>query len=93
MDRPASPQEVIEALRHLAAREPADLEDLHALVDECIALKLHIGASPSLANSTPESVWHFLSDADIRFRDPRYARDQLTGLASALAQWERESAA
>jgi len=93
MVHPTSPQELIEALRRLAAHEPADLEELRALVDECTALKLYISASSSLANSTPESVWHFLSDADIRFKDPRYARAQLTGLASTLAQWERQSAA
>ncbi|GAA0718156.1 hypothetical protein [Dokdonella soli] len=93
MDRETSPQELIANLRRLAVREPADVEQLDPLVTECVALKLHISASPSLANSTPEIVWHFLSDADIRFKDHRCAKAQLTGLLSVLAQWERQSAA
>ena len=43
-----------------------------------------------LANVVPETVWHFLSDADIRFKDSRYAIAQLSALASTLARWERE---
>jgi hypothetical protein len=93
MDRPTSPKELISALRDLATREPADLEQLHALVAESTELKLHISSSPSLSNNTPEIVWHFLSDADIRFKDHRYATVQVADFLSALAQWERRGAA
>jgi len=43
--------------------------------------------------SQVKAIWHFLSDADIRFKDPRYAVMQLEGLRLALAKWEHEIAA
>ena len=93
MDSPTSPQELIPLLRRLADRAPASRDELRTLQGEFAELAAHISVTPSLANSTPEAVWHFLSDADIRFKDPAYAKAQLVGYLSALAQWERQSAA
>ena len=93
MDSPTSSQELITLLRRLADRAPVNHTELHALQEESEALAAQISATPSLATSTPEAVWHFLSDADIRFKDPRYAKAQLAGYLLALAQWERQGAA
>jgi hypothetical protein len=92
MDHPTSPHELVAVLRRLAAREPSDAQELNTLADECTSLMRHISAMPSLANRIPESVWHFLSDADILFKDSRYAKTQLSGLMSSLAQYDRQNA-
>jgi len=90
---PSSRSQLISTLRVLAMRDPASQEELDELVNDCASLSQHIQISPALASSVPKVVWHFLSDADIRFKDPRYAAMQLEGFRSALAKWERESAA
>ena len=93
MHTPASPRELIAILRRIAERSPSSADELRTLQDECGALMAHISTLPALSDSTPHIVWHFLSDADIRFKDPRYAKAQLEGLAVALSQWEHQAAA
>jgi len=38
----------------------------------------------------PEVAWHFLSDADIRYKSPEYGNVQTSELLSALGEWEAE---
>ena len=71
-------------------RDPATQEELVKLQDECLSLGEHIRSTPSLGAEVPESVWHFLSDSDIRFKDPAYAKAQLVGFEHALVRWEHE---
>lgn len=55
----------------------------------------HAQSPVFLANSrraptvVPHFVWHFLSDADIRFREPDYARQQLAQLMEIVVVLER----
>jgi hypothetical protein len=57
-----------------------------SLARESAALALHIQKATAL-HDVPEAVWHFLSDADIRFKDPKYADMQLAAIASVLEKW------
>jgi hypothetical protein len=91
-DYPANVAELIAHLRVIAAREPRTKEELRALERECVSLAFHTQRS-SLSSGVPEVVWHFLSDADIRFKDPEYAQVQTASLVSALAKMEQQGAA
>jgi len=37
----------------------------------------------------PEAVWHYLIDADIRLKDPRYARMQNEAMWGVLDEMKR----
>ena len=86
---PTSRDDVVAAVRDLAARKPASREDASSLAHESAALALHIQKRTSL-HDVPEAVWHFLSDADVRFKDPKYAEVQLAEIASVLEKWSAE---
>jgi hypothetical protein len=86
---PTSRDEVIAAIRRLADRAPQTREELSALEMESVELALHIQKRTSL-HDVPEHVWHFLSDADIRFKEPKYAQVQLVLLHEVLKDWAAE---
>ena len=54
-----------------------------------MALAVHIQKHTSL-HDVPEAVWHFLSDVDIRFKDPSYATVQLAEISSVLDKWQAQ---
>jgi hypothetical protein len=85
---PTSKEDVVTAIRALAARVPRSRDEMEALEQESVALALHLQKHTSLSD-VPEAVWHFLSDADIRFKDSRYAEQQRAGLEESLASWLR----
>jgi hypothetical protein len=85
---PTSKDAVVGAIRALAARVPRSRDEMKALEAESVALALHIQKHTSLFD-VPEAVWHFLSDADIRFKDSRYAEAQLAGFDDVLTAWLR----
>jgi hypothetical protein len=86
---PSSRDEVVEAVRALAARVPRSHAELSALETDSVNLARHIQHGTSL-HDVPHLVWHFLSDADIRFKDPAYAQLQLTRINEVLDAWMRE---
>jgi hypothetical protein len=86
---PTSRDQVASVIRSLAGRRPRSREELSALEKESLELALHIQKRTSL-HDVPESIWHFLSDADVRFKDAEYARVQLAQLSEALEIWTRE---
>jgi hypothetical protein len=86
---PTSKDDVIAAIRRLADRVPQTREDLSALEAESVELALHIQKRTAL-HDVPEHVWHFLSDADVRFKDPEYAQVQLVSLRDVLTRWADE---
>jgi len=45
-----------------------------------------------LCNKTPEIVWHYLSDADIRLKEVLYAQAQRESLAEWIATIRSSSA-
>lgn len=87
---PMSRDEVVTAIRRLADSVPQTREELSALETESVELALHIQKRTSLRD-VPEDVWHFLADADTRFKDGAYARVQLERLDDALKDWVAES--
>jgi hypothetical protein len=87
---PSSRAEVAGAVRALASRVPKSREELSALESDCVELARHIQNGTKL-HDVPHLVWHFLSDADVRFKDPEYARLQLSRIVEVLDAWTRES--
>jgi hypothetical protein len=83
---PTSRAEVIAAVRDLATRRPMSPEEMSSLAHESAALAVHIQKRTAL-HDVPEAIWHFLCDADIRFKDPKYADIQLAEIASVLEEW------
>jgi hypothetical protein len=83
--------ELIARLRALAERRPRTREEQTQLAAELFVLGERIERSP-VCNETPHNIWHFLSDADIRFKDARYAKSQLDDTLAILKQWERTNA-
>jgi len=78
-------EELLLALQALAARDPVTREDLVQLEAESFLLAEQIRQS-AVCNETPEIVWHFLSDADIRFKDEEYKRSQCQRLVDGIRQ-------
>lgn len=78
-------RDLISALQALAQREPRTKEELVRVEAESFVLGERIKKNPAL-HDIPHDIWHFLSDADIRFKDSRYRAAQLEG----LARWIRE---
>jgi hypothetical protein len=85
--RPSSRAELGKTLLELATFAPADASAADALAIECAALARRISEDPALAGPVPEIVWHFLSDVDVRFKDPKYASDQSGALLESLWNW------
>ncbi len=92
MAHPENIPELVAVLRALSERMPTTHTELAQLEQESLALALHIQMSKSLG-SMPETVWHFLSDADIRFKSPEYAQTQVADLSLALVALEQQGAA
>ena len=90
---PSNPEALRSTLRALVEQEPSSQEEFQALEAECVALARHIAQTQGLGTYMPEIVWHWLSDADIRFKEPEYRSMQNQQLTLALQAWESESAA
>jgi hypothetical protein len=83
-----SKEELIATLRTMVRRPITSKDDLKAMESDSWELWQRIKDSP-VANETPHAVWHFLSDADIRFKDPRYIPVQTEELLTSLREWEK----
>lgn len=77
------PQALAADLRRLVALNPRTRTELTYWYGEAIAVKERIRTSPEV-HGMPHSLWHFLDDADIRAKDPAFARDSLERLAAHL---------
>jgi hypothetical protein len=85
-----SRKELASDLRGLAAwpvRSRADLDGWYAQA-KVVTDKLMTG--PRVLEGMSHFVWHYLVDADIRLKDPRYAEDQNARLAEVIAELEGE---
>lgn len=89
---PATQAELAARLRELAAVRPTSRQELANLEGRCVALARFLATSATADVTTPEIVWHFLSDTGIRFKDSSYAEMQLTALSETLARWDAKSA-
>ena len=85
MDVSLTQDELQSALREIAAARPSSPSELLAIQARCSALSKQLTSQRHLADQVPELVWHFLADADIRYKDPRYAEIQFTQMDSFLA--------
>ena len=79
-------------LEALAESEPVDRAQLSLWHERAHALGDQIRANVDLCNKTPEIVWHYLSDADIRLKEVLYAQAQRESLAEWIATIRSSSA-
>lgn len=63
----------LEALVNTKVENRSDLEKWYV---EAQQVRQQIISNPKLSNVVPHLVWHYLSDADIRFKDQKYAQLQ-----------------
>ncbi len=68
---------------------PTSQSEVAVLERQSVALAVHIQKHTSL-HDVPEAVWHFLSDVDIRFKDPGYATSQLAEISAVLDKWQAQ---
>ena len=85
---PLSRAAVVAALRAIAAKKPGTREELTDLEAEAFVLGERIQGS-RVCDDLPHVVWHFLSDADIRFKDEQYREMQVRQLDEAITAWEQ----
>ena len=69
-------EEFFQSLRHLAQRKPQTEDELAILEAELFQLSERVGAS-DYVDDIPHEFWHFVADADIRFKDPSYGENQI----------------
>jgi len=91
--QPNDKQELIDTLRQLVAVKPQSLPELKQLETLSVEVARHAASELAGRLEIPESVWHFLADPDIRYKDPSYAAVQLAELEQVLARWQDASAA
>ena len=90
---PRTERELIEILRGLAAEQPATPLEAAEHEKYCVSLSLFLAKSGRYSGKVPHSVWHFLSDADIRAKSPEYAQVQREQLLFLTTQWARDAGA
>ena len=84
--------EVVRSIRVLSERPIDSPETLKTWNVEAAALRRAIEQRPEVTGRVPHFVWHYLADADIRFKDPAYAQSQQRQLREALAAMEQNDA-
>jgi len=70
----AERRELAHVLRRLAEWEIREEKDLELWYDVARAVNEWLAAPRSV--SVPRALWHWLADADLRFFDPGYAKEQ-----------------
>lgn len=83
---------VIAELRRFAAWAPDTKEDFARWHDEAQRVHEHVHALSTLGVEVDEHYWHYMSDADIRARDPRYKEIQQKGFLALIDSLERQIA-
>lgn len=78
-------------LRALAEMPVTTGEQLVAWDQKAWALQERLKANPDLADAVPHHLWHYLSDADIRLKDPRYREMQQAEVKLIIEAFERGS--
>jgi hypothetical protein len=76
------------ALEALLRDEPADRTQLSSWYERAHSISEKIRSDAGLCKDVPEIVWHYLSDADIRLRDERYAKAQRVEVAAVIAAFK-----
>lgn len=77
--------DLLEPVRRLLAQELSRELFGQALVVRCTEVAEQLRSAYSGESSVPHEVWHYLHDADIRIRDPKFAEAQLGTLLSIVS--------
>lgn len=86
MDNKSAQQFVIDSLRELLESEPRSSGEVAAWYEKAKELKAFLQRDDGL-HKVPHVFWHYLEDADIRFKDPRYAQAQISGVEDSMRVW------
>lgn len=73
-------------LQMLLKSEPTSVEQISDWYRSAETLKLALQSGSSEIN-VPHVIWHYLDDADIRFRDRAYAEDQISAVERSIEEW------
>jgi hypothetical protein len=76
-------------LRALLGMSVTTKADLRAWNRLALRVQADIRSSLDVSNQLPHDVWHYFSDADIRWEDPEYARKQCEFVREFLTKLER----
>jgi hypothetical protein len=76
-------------LHRLMKMRVADRHDLHEWYQAARIVQARLAVSGSTLPHLPETVWHYLIDADTRLKDPRYAKMQTERMQLLLEQMDR----
>ena len=79
--------DAIAALRKLATRQPSSSDELSVLCAESVVLSDRIKKS-EFFRELPYGIQHYLSDADIRYKDKEYGARQTSEMLRAVEEWE-----
>lgn len=78
---------MVELLQQVGAVLAAELSGElrgEALIKRCTEVAEELRRASTGEATVPHEVWHFLHDADLRVRDPAYAKVQLERISSIL---------
>lgn len=84
-----SKDELVRALEALLESESRGNVDLNELYKVAREIGRKVRSEPSLSDLVPETVWHYLSDVDIRMREPEYRAMQRDDLIRAIESLKR----
>jgi hypothetical protein len=77
---------VLACLRRLFESEPASVEQASGWYQRAEFIK-DVLRSVSYEIGVSHVIWHYLDDADIRIRDPRYAEAQVLAVRQSIDEW------
>lgn len=82
--------DALDPLRRLFLAELDGTLTGRALIEACTELALVLQRLP-IANTMDEELWHYLSDADIRLKDERFAQVQRQQVRTILSRAPEEA--
>lgn len=88
MNHSSQLREIAVELSRLLATSPTDKELLPAWYQASRAFVEKLNTELGDVN-LPEEVWHFLSDADIRAKDPEFRAVQIQAITEVIRELER----
>ncbi|MCP3100517.1 hypothetical protein LZ198_16735 [Myxococcus sp. K15C18031901] len=87
-------EELLRRVRSLLERDPTTKAQVGPWVEASLELIRRLKtATPEVHEALDEHFYHYLSDGDIRGKDPAYREAQLEGFREWLAETERKLAA
>jgi hypothetical protein len=90
VELPTDKESLIAVVRELVRCPPASETEMKAQALEAAKIAVHVQRNLNIYD-VPEAIWHFLSDVDIRFKDPEYAAEQVSWVLAMLEAWTRGS--